>query len=223
MRIVHVLAVALACFVIPAIAHAHPADGYPPVNPPPVDAHVVTSPLTGTYGDLTFGSCQMTVGELSPAELYILHGARGSSYGTGGVLPEWYHDIFMIANAIRSQTGSLPLELSVAAISETTGSSPNVARLEHFKSPITGQFPRLDAIDFAPGQVYMRELTDSEMHQFASLAPEYQQIWFDGEVVDPETCQVIKRVKLISPVYYIRVYGQHGVLVETLQYLMTSR
>ena len=218
------VSVFMVCLVVTiSSAYAHPADGYSPVYLPPADVHVTTSPLTGTYGDLTFGSCQLTVSDLSPAELYILHGASGSSYGTGNCLCEWYHDIFMISNAIRSQTGSLPEQLNVEVISLATGPDPNTNKFDHLKSPITNEFPRLDAVTFSPGQVYMRVLTESEMYEFASMVPEYQQIWFDGEVIDPDTCEVIEYVKLISPVYYMRVYGEQGILIETFQYLMAPR
>jgi|WetSurMetagenome_2_1015567.scaffolds.fasta_scaffold534187_1 hypothetical protein len=75
-----------ACICCVSWAFAHPADGYAPKDVPDPSTPVVTSPIAGTFGDLTFGSCQLTYGDLSPAELYIVKGASGSSYGTGGQL-----------------------------------------------------------------------------------------------------------------------------------------
>jgi hypothetical protein len=95
--------------------------------------------------------------------------------------------------------------------------------LEHFKSPITNEFPRLDAKEFTPGQVYMRPLTEAEMRQFAEMVPEYQQAWFAGVVANPDTSEVLDHVQQMSPVYYVRVYGEHGVLVETIEFLMSGR
>jgi hypothetical protein len=205
------------------IAHAHPADGYPPAYVPPTNTEVVTSDLVGEYGDLTFGSCQLTVDDLTPAELYIVFGACGSSYGTGNQLLPWYHDVFMMANAIKSHTGELPSALSAESINQTVVGNSNNSRLEHFKSPITGDFPRLDDVNFSPGQVYLRELTEPEMRQFASLSPEYQELWFDGVVTDPDTGEILEYLEPVCKVYYIRVYGEREVLVETFKSLHFPR
>ena len=95
-------------------------------------------------------------------------------------------------------------------------------RLERMKSPISGQYPRLDAREFSPGDFYIRPLTEDEKRHFASLSTEFEELWYEGLLRNPVSGEV-RAVDLIgNTVLYVRVYGEYNVIHTGLHFVMTN-
>jgi hypothetical protein len=202
--------------VCSGLAAAHPSDGFD-ANPLP---HVYATNGTGftsnwCTGDLYFPAQFPTSESMSPAEKYIVSGSEGSAYGYG--LRPWKSLIYNAVAAIYSQTGDIPEILDeTALVSMSNGVlAPGDMRLDEFRSPVTGEFPRLDAKEFSAGDVYIRPLTLFEMDKYAALDPFYRELWYNDRVWNHNT-QQYEQESLLGQVFYMRIYGDEDLLVAGL-------
>src|SRR5690606_35739049 len=99
---------------------------------------------------------------LTDLEKYIISGAEADA--SGSYLRPWVTEVFDILDIHRQKNGSLPAVLDEAAIRSCfEGSQAPTWMLERLKSPLTGSYPRTDQLNFSPGDIYCRQLTDSEI------------------------------------------------------------
>lgn len=212
-------AVILACTI--GTASAHPSDGRQPRDLSAVWSPEVGLPPEWSTGDLVFTKPKPAWQELTPAEQYIIAGTVTSPFGNESLKP-WEQEIFLFVRRYFEQYGAIPERLSPEVIRQAPGyAGYSDARLEVFRSPLTGEFPRLNAASFSPGDVYIRPLTPGEMQYFAQRNPVYNADWFGkGTVVDPNSHDPIN-TELGTDVYYIRIYGASGVIVDGLEYILS--
>ncbi len=198
----------------------HPASGHEP-KPMPVNYGSAGCGLGPemNFGDITFHSPYPDPATLTDAEKYMVAGCVDSDYG-GGMMP-WYMDVFMMVDAIRARSGEIPERLSHELIDMCTISRDGLDQSgsARFRSPITGEFPRLDAAEFEAGQVYIRLLTDEEQAHFASIFKEYDQNWNQGVQEFYQTGELLP-IEIAAGIYYMRVYGEHGVIFAGILYQM---
>lgn len=203
-------------------AWAHPADGYEPKElQPGYGTEDVGLGPECNINDLYFVRPYPDPSTLTDQEKYMLAGAQG---GPPGTLRPWYEEIFQAVSGYYGRTGVLPAQFS-AAIMRELAIDPNdipAERLELFKSPLTGEFPRLDAVDFSAGDIYMRPVTEEEKRHLAEHVPHWHDIWFAGECLDVATGET-KSVMLLSDVFYVRVYGLNDVIHTGIHFIWTSR
>jgi len=202
---------------LPQAVLAHPADGYPPNEMPPAyGTEAYGRPPECNINDLTFSPSYPDPAALTDIERYMIVGCTNSSLGYA--LQPWYDEVFMAVNAIYSHSDSVPPQLSeelIRSISVCPESVPE-EHINIFRNPITGEFPRLDAAEFSPGDVYIRILTPEEREHFAALSALDDGIWDRGEFTTPlgDTIQV----ELTTEVYYMRVYGLTAPIIERIMY-----
>jgi len=208
----------LAALIATGIVHAHPADGMEPRDLP----HAYGTERYGyssefNINDLTFTCPYPDPTRLTDAERYILSGARSAD---GNMMMPWFIDIFQMVNAMYIEGGTVPAELKLGEMrfmARGYDSDVYTTAYDKFRSPITNEFPRLDATEFEPGQVYMRPLTGEEKAFFASKVDYLDDAWFkDRKYVDMLDKWV--PAKLRGEAFYIRIYGERGVLLETIIY-----
>jgi hypothetical protein len=215
----HTLAIAMLALIIPAVALAsHPATGYEP-NPLPHGYGTEGFGLTAdfNYGDLTFHAPYPSPETLTDMERYIIAGTSASP--SGGGLREWSRTLVHLVMAIDHNTGSIPPTLSLEVLEEAVlGLEENPEGADIYKSPITGEFPRLDAVEFAPGQVYMRRLTEDEKQHFAGLMPLWHAAWYEGAYLDQSTGEKAGDLEMRSDVYYVRIYGEQDVIYSNIDF-----
>lgn len=202
-----------------AQAADHPAWGYPPNELPKGYGTAGWGlPDEMSYGDITFSAPYPDPSTLSDSEKYIISGTQSSEKG-GGLAP-WRRAIFNAVNGIYVNTGNVPPELTpgllsaVMDVNEATASGS----IDQFRSPITGEFPRLDASYFSPGQVYIHLLTEGEKQYFAGTYQVYQDNWFDGISRNPATGEMMP-IEITGGVFYIRIYGESDVIYEGIEYV----
>ncbi|MEZ5339565.1 MAG: hypothetical protein R3F46_15045 [bacterium] len=198
------------------VAAGHPSDGYeanPLPRPYTAEGHGFTS--NWSTGDLQFPAEFPKAGEMSPAEKYIVSGSQNSSYGFG--LRPWKSLVYNAVAMIYAQTGSIPEVLDEDAIVSMTGGvfSAGDPRIDEYRSPISGDFPSLNAGEFSAGDVYIRPLTLFEMDKYASLDPFYRELWKNDRVWNHAE-QEWQYESLLGQVFYMRIYGEEDVLVAGL-------
>ena len=217
-----VLTAAVLLIAAPVLAEKmkHPSEGFDP-KPMPINYGSAGYGLGPemNFGDITFHSPYPDPDTLTDAEKYMVAGCVDSDYG-GGMTP-WYMDVFMMVDAIRGRSGIIPDEfnhqmLQACAIRPDYFDKDSSAR---FRSPITGEFPRLDAAEFEAGQVYIRLLTEEEQAHFASIFKEYDQNWNQGVQEFYQTGELLP-IEIATGIYYMRVYGEHDVIFAGILYQM---
>jgi hypothetical protein len=203
----------------------HPANGQLTCE---VDAAYGTEqyglPAAWGTGDLTFGGPYPKPAELSAAERYMLAGTYASNGASGQSLAPWVEMVQQLCLDYSERAGQLPALVSPAMVATAKGVSESGLQPEQlalYLNPFNGEFPRLDAAQFSPGDLYVRTLTEDEMRRFAQLNPVLGERWLEGQYREPGTGR-LGRVSLQGGVLYIRAYGEHGVLYEQLAYELSE-
>ena len=163
---------------------------------------------------MTFRSCEKRAAELTPAEHYILRGLQ-PYHGHAGHPEAWKTKVLMFAMAYKGQRGELPQSLDTDAL-RVVGGDGMVNKGGWFRSPITGQFPRLDTKEFTPGGVYLRALTPEEVQVQAQWDAQLAGLVTMRKVVDGGQKE---DAVLLQPVIYYRFHGETGLLEEGISYL----
>lgn len=194
----------------------HPSSGYPARD------------LGGAYGGLP---AALSTGEflfldeadrqsraaLSQPELYMLVGTSRSS-GRGGLSP-WYMSVYFAASAYFQAYGVIPETLGPAELQRLYPSAP-ADRLDVYRNPLTGDWPRLNSATHSPGDMYLKVLSQNEVEWFADRHSGLRAIWFETSTphpddiragMTPETARKL-RVNLAGPPIYMRLYGSSGVI-----------
>ena len=171
--------------------------------------------LTG----VEFSNDKPDTSSLTDAEQYMVCGGRDPQ--SGRIFLPWVNEVVSFTCAYYMLTHEMPQRLDDGIIDrlrqQGQGDYPE-AILERIKSPITGNYVNLNSLDFAAGQVFMKPLSMAEMQRLASVDSHYQEIWFDHTWYNPDTGE-LEGSKLLTPVFYIRVYGRNQVIYESIYYL----
>lgn len=156
---------------------------------------------------------------LSNLERYMIAGTEPRA---GQAFDPWYVMVFSFAAAYYKNFGSLPDTLTPEMVRSIPGQeqvSDDI--LERLRNPLTGNWPRLKAQDFSPGDIYLQPLTPAEMQHFATALPNLGKVWIEGLTIDtdsaldgadPADC-FTQRCELYAPPFYVKVYGHSGVLL----------
>lgn len=212
--IVTILAVAFACATP---AQAHPQDAYQPLLPPGGAQWPSTGfPTEWSTGDLVFAGEFPAFESLTPTEQKLLYGAVDAQ---GRMKVFWRNDVLLFAIRYCAMFGRLPDQITPEVYWETLPPEDYGKfdrALEVLASPITGRYPRLDARDFSPGDLYMKMLDENEMRYIADREPGSRQAWIEKRIHG-------RPVELLSPPIYYRIYGEHGVIFDGITYSTVER
>jgi hypothetical protein len=213
--------VLLLVWTTTATAAGHPSDGYP-AKPLPERYGTADYGYGPEYsvGDLVFTQDYPAPDSLSHEERYMLSGCVSGPQGWS--LRPWREEVLMLVLAYYSQYETIPSRITpdvIAAVSADGAASEE--RLAIYRSPITGDFPALDAVDFEPGQVYCRLLTIGEMEHIASVDPSRRELWFGSQWINPKTREV-EPATSVSPPLYLRVYGKNGTIYEGIHQIIVG-
>lgn len=215
MKLIAMVSLLLAVILSNIQAWAHPCDYWEPKElPGNYGTEFYPFPSSWSYGDLTFSSPYPDPESLTDAERYIVAGAMN---GSTHVAP-WHEVVFSAVLAIYSKRGYIPPQLTEEEFMSLWPNSevePEV--LSYYTSPITNELPRLDAVDFSPGQVYIRTMNEDDIVHFAELVPTYQQNLVDHVWQNPDTNQ-FEPIEILGEVFYIRLYGERSVIYEEIKY-----
>lgn len=216
-----------ALMMLPTAAMAvqdHPASGQITGEPDQVYGTADYGfPVEYSRGDLTFGGAYPSVDQLMPPERYMLAGTMGVPNGDGNEsLPAWITSIEEFCIDYLALKSELPSQITADALIAVHGAG-NQASVDHalMLNPITGKAPRLDAVMFSPGDLYVRALSSDEVDYYASRSLELRDLWIKGTYKDPATGRSGK-VSLESPVFYVRAYGVQGVIYENFAYRLSE-
>jgi hypothetical protein len=215
--------IAIAIFLFPVCADTHPADGGK-ANELDQDYGTEFYGMGPEFNinDLYFVKPLPDPATLSEIERYMLRGL--SEDNPGGAMRPWYMVICETVSAYRQRTGTMPTEYSAEIIQALLPEGKEIGdeELAVFRSPITNEFPKLNAAEFSTGDLYIRPLTEDEKQYIASVDNKYQEMWYDGLQFDPIT-EAYHNIELITDVYYVRVYGYNDVIHTGLYFLWMSK
>lgn len=203
-----------------SIAGSYPGDGYTPRELPEgygTEGYGLGPDMN--YLGLEFFSPHPAPDSLTDQEKYVIAGASSSDLGYA--LSPWYRDVIGLVNDIYFNTGEIPTELTPELIESVVilGDSPEM-EIDRFRSPLTGDFPRLDAEHFSPGDMYMRLLTPEEIEYAASIWFGAYDVLVRGVWHNPRTGGE-EPVYILGGVWYVRVYGYNDVLYSSVDYTTT--
>jgi hypothetical protein len=185
-------------------------------------------PLAGEYAagnndrtpDWDFGEIRMTdikpdPATLSDMERYMVAGTATSTLPNGlGLLP-WKQEIWSAVVNYYDTFGTVPTELNPQVLRQIPGlANASDEFLQIYSNPLTGAWPRMDASTQSPGDVFIRPLTETEMRYYGTRSRTYWQEWFNGTDLHH------RKRRLDGKVWYVRVYGLHGVLCEQFYWMM---
>jgi hypothetical protein len=132
--------------------------------------------------------------KLTLAERYLLFGAM-SKDGRITIRPQW-EMVRMIATVHEARHGQLPGAMDAAMINAAYSELLDDASVAEYRNPITGEFPRIDAVEFSPGDMYFKRLTPEEL---AAVL---------GDPTDMPADAAAGKA------YYVRVYGEKDVILS---------
>ena len=211
------LALLIVCWA--TAASAHPYEDYPVIRP--FDCYgrpgLAGSP-EWNYGDITFAEAYPDPATLTDAEAYMLNGCAEYEGSDQLALASWHSLVMLYVKFHYSRFGEIPAVLTPQVCADAVGKeiadlpAGHVAQLV---CPLTGDYPRLDAAGFSPGNLYVKVLSEDEMRHFAGIKKRYDDIWFKGIEEAPSGTY---EVKLTSPVYYVRMYGRTGVIHNAIRF-----
>lgn len=200
----------IAAVFVAGSASAHPSDGQVPqeVNPD------YGKPNYGFHSDLDFGAVTFvdlpTRESLTDTERYMLAGCQSSP--SGDPLDIWYFVVWGLVSRYWQVTHTLPESITPEVLKVCYGEDifeQAPTWLEEIKNPITGEYPRITADEFSPGDLFVHVLTPLEINNFASKVPAYNKIWVDN--IGKHNGEEIE-VEMATPIMYIRVYGETQVI-----------
>jgi len=211
----------IICALSAGAAYAsHPAEGYEPAPSLFYDSEQV--PSNWSNGELYFvdRADKPDYSDLTDLEKYMV---GGTEKGTGpySSLPPWYMTIYGTVAEYYKIYGCVPEVLT----SEVIRSIPGLEELPDSQvnlrlNPLTGQWPRLQSREHAPGDMYMRPLTPDEINHFTALdysmrmqIVEHKD--FDSQLYAQGTpwkdCWV-RDLKISHEIFYMRLYGKNRIL-----------
>lgn len=211
------------------LASAHPADNGQ------IDAALLRSYENSVFedqalslGDLRFHGPAPAVAAERPthAEQYILFGVRSSSTPGGGPMQPWSQLVYSFARNYHRKHATVPAALSEdlvrAEFAGYTAADPAMleAQIQALRSPITGEWPRLDVREFSAGDCLIRPLSQTEIDHLAARSVYYRKLFREHQALNPASGGY-EPVELHDQPFYLRVYGQSGPLVQMVQYTLS--
>lgn len=220
MKTIDMFLVLAACCILSATAVAdagHPSQGFERLDVPDSMLRGELPPEAWT-DQLSFRPCAKPKAELTAAERYILFGSRPLHSGNSNPEP-WRLKILFLAMTVKGTTGELPSAVTREMIDLTAADGQPVPDeyANWYRSPVTGEWPRLDSFEFTPGGVYLRMLTADEVRHLAQWDTVLTGLITTRKMAlaSGETGEGI----LLGDVYYYRFYGETGLLKEGFTYV----
>ena len=198
---------------------AHPSDGHESENIELLYTGNCGMPVEWSFGNVQLTDRRVPLAELTSEECYILAGVKTCRWSDEAGLEPWKITLFSIVNKFVKAHGYIPDQMTPELIRSIPGyENTSDDRLDLYRSPITDDWPKLNCEAFNPGNVYMVKLTPAEIDHFAELIPEYAEMWGDNCWWDPSDGEY-KCIDIKTPIYFMRIYGQTGVLYEGIDFV----
>jgi hypothetical protein len=175
-------------------------------------------PPSWSYGDVVYER-HPSAGSLSAAERYMLFGTEEGPDGVS--IAPWWDTIYTLVKSFDKANGYVPTALTLAELRKIPGLedlSADDDLVQTVKSPITGEFPVLNSRNFTPGSVFIRRLTKTEITELSKQDVGLRTLYFQKKFVYSTGENDNRPAKLTTPVYYVRVYGDDGVIETRLAY-----
>lgn len=173
------------------------------------------------YGDIQLALPLQPPDSLTDLEWYIVNGAETCPYSEYG-MSAWYYNIAEYVHQYYTRHGVIPEQFGTEILAMCPGLHHVDSRAgDIYRNPFTGEWPRLDAREHSPGDVFVKILNEDEELHYAVLKPSLYAYCYTHAYNDP-----VHGHTYLKPVHkgvlYIRVYGRSGVIVNMLYYPFTT-
>lgn len=219
---IHRIVVSCAAILWLFTGPANATSGFDGMEPLKSGPNSTSLPAELTRGDMTFGAA-LDPAKATDGELFTLFGAKAP--GDGNPDRASYHEIVQsITMMFYQREGYIPSRLTPEVMAQAYGyqnaaqlqeAYPTGLNLDMLRSPITGQYPLLNAAEFSPGAFYFRPLSEDEKTWLGVKVPYFRGLFFQDTQVDPFTHEKM-RVK-VGAALYMRVYGSRGSIYEQVR------
>ena len=173
------------------------------------------------FGDVQLALPLQTPDSLTDLEWYIVNGAETCPFSEYG-MAAWYYQIAEYVHQYYTKHGVIPEQFGPEILSMCPGLhhvDPRAADI--YRNPFTGEWPRLDAREQSPGDVFVKILTEEEALHFAMLKPNLY-AYCNTHIYNHPIHGPTRIKPAHKGVLYIRVYGLQGVIVNMLYYPFTT-
>jgi hypothetical protein len=212
----------IICILILAVQHsislaAHPADGQRVNDSNQYERYYdqVCQQQLGPewdHGDIQLTLPHQPASTLTDLEWYMIYGAETSPFDKYG-MEAWYLYVSTYVHRFYTEHGYIPTQLTPETLAMSGGpQAMDQCYLDVYRNPLTGEWPRLDAISHSPGDLYIKVLNPDEERYYAQYLPGIEAYCFSGEYVDPIDGKQTKVEPAEKGVLYVRVYGKTGIL-----------
>jgi hypothetical protein len=201
-----------------ALADAHPADEFQPLDFPAYDRLMGDS--NWNSGELKFYSPdeRPSFSQLNNIEKYMVAG--GIDPETGIAHTAWRKQMLTTAREYYLKFGEIPSELSVENLQALSG-NPDIEQfyLSMCENPIQNRATKLQEQEFSPGDMYIKVLSKEEMIYLSYISPYFKKIFGLNIDANPEMGgEETVMPDINGPVLYYRVYGEQEVLMSGIFY-----
>jgi hypothetical protein len=215
----HAALVIGAIVAMATMAAAHPTDGLMPNDLPVPYGRVGGGlPASWSINDLVFLDTYPNPDTLTDQEKYLIAGA--TDHLLNKVYFPWESEVQKLAERYYFRYGVLPSELSPQVIADAYGvASPNevpAGVLDVLVSPLTGRYPRLDAVNPSPGDVFIHILTEQEKQHIAAQSEDIYDLWYNPQHYSSLSQKWISKDPQAVIAMYIRTYGWNGIINTSL-------
>jgi hypothetical protein len=174
-------------------------------------------------GDVIFPSSFPAESSLTWGERFLICSLEAPCPDLG--FHNYSHSLFAILQNYYSKHKSVPPALTEEVIREVYSSSPTEYTdklIKFMKSPITGELPRLDAQEFAAGQLYVKRLAFPEILRISKYNHTLDQVYMKRRLLDVRSGDEVPG-EVTGEVFYIRMYGHSGIISAGVKFASAPR
>ena len=213
------------CCSLATMAFAHPTDGLTPNDLPlPYGRDGGGMPESWSINDVVFIDTYPAPEALTDQEKYMIAGAKDHLLNKE-YFPREYR-VKQLAEMYYIRYGTLPSEINEQVIADAYGvSTPSevpVGVLSELVSPLTGRYPRLDALTSSPGDLLIHVLTEQEKQHIAAQSEYNYDLWYNTQQYNSLTRTWETKNPQAVITMYIRTYGWNGIIHTSLASSCTS-
>jgi hypothetical protein len=178
----------------------------------------ITFPQELSLGDVQFIQ-PINNSAISSIELYMLNGWKSSPIGP---VDPWWKQVWQVVEDYYNTYNTIPEKLDLPTLSKLYGETESTLGREvwvqNLRSPLTGDFPILNSKNFIIGQLYVRQLTETEIQYYCN----YNDIMYKNLITHIVGIEDSTRTATTNythgPVLYWRMYGRDSVIQTLVLY-----
>ncbi len=170
------------------------------------------------YNDVVLTIPLQPTATLADMEWYMVYGAYASPYSELG-MDRWHLLVSSYVHRFYTEHGYIPEQLTPEILMMSYGPQqvePKI--LDVYRNPLTGEWPRLNAKEHSPGDLFIKVLSPDEEEYYSQIDSDINAYCNTYETYNPSTGECVRMRPVNNGVLYVRMYGYSGVLHNGFYY-----